>query len=133
MLVRWTIRLLSSLIGIAAGLIISDATLSNFHISVEGVVVATMVFWVVHIVVSFLALRVLIRQPSIAMAGLLAVASTIISLVIVSFIVSSMKVTGFSTYVLATLIIWATTAIGDIVGQRMIRARRIDRQIDRRS
>ncbi len=133
MLVRWTIRLLSSLIGIAAGLIISDATLSNFHISVEGVVVATLVFWVVHIVVSFLALRVLIRQPSIAMAGLLAVASTIISLVIVSFIVSSMKVTGFSTYVLATLIIWATTAIGDIVGQRMIRARRIDRQIDRRS
>ena len=91
MLVRWTIRLLSSLIGIAAGLIISDATLSNFHISVEGVVVATLVFWVVHIVVSFLALRVLIRQPSIAMAGLLAVASTIISLVIVSFIVSSMK------------------------------------------
>ena len=133
MLVRWTIRLLSSLIGIAAGLIISDATLSNFHISVEGVVVATLVFWIVHIVVSFLALRVLIRQPSIAMAGLLAVASTIISLVIVSFIVSSMKVTGFSTYVLATLIIWATTAIGDIVGQRMIRARRIDRQIDRRS
>ena len=133
MLVRWTIRLLSSLIGIAAGLIISDATLSNFHISVEVVVVATLVFWVVHIVVSFLALRVLIRQPSIAMAGLLAVASTIISLVIVSFIVSSMKVTGFSTYVLATLIIWATTAIGDIVGQRMIRARRIDRQIDRRS
>ena len=133
MLVRWTIRLLSSLIGIAAGLIISDATLSNFHISVEGVVVATLVFWIVHIVVSFLALRVLIRQPSIAMAGLLAVASTIISLVIVSFIVSSMKVTGFSTYVLATLIIWATTAIGDIVGQRMIRARRIYRQIDRRS
>jgi hypothetical protein len=133
MLVRWTIRLLSSLIGIAAGLIISDATLSNFHISVEGVVVATLVFWVVHIVVSFLALRVLIRQPSIAMAGLLAVASTIISLVIVSFIVSSMKVTGFSTYVLATLIIWATTAIGDIVGQRMIRARRIDRRNDRRS
>ena len=133
MLVRWTIRLLSSLIGIAAGLIISDATLSNFHISVEGVVVATLGVWVVHIVVSFLALRVLIRQPSIAMAGLLAVASTIISLVIVSFIVSSMKVTGFSTYVLATLIIWATTAIGDIVGQRMIRARRIDRQIDRRS
>ena len=133
MLVRWTIRLLSSLIGIAAGLIISDATLSNFHISVEGVVVATLVFWVVHIVVSFLALRVLIRQPSIAMAGLLAVASTIISLVIVSFIVSSMKVTGFSTYVLATLIIWATTAIGDIVGQRMIRARRLERQIDRRS
>ena len=133
MLVRWTIRLLSSLIGIAAGLIISDATLSDFHISVEGVVVATLVFWVVHIVVSFLALRVLIRQPSIAMAGLLAVASTIISLVIVSFVVSSLKVTGFSTYVLATLIIWATTAIGDIVGQRMIRARRIDRRNDRRS
>lgn len=133
MLVRWTIRLLSSLSGIAAGLIVSDAVLSDFQITVEGVVAATVVFWVVHIVVSFIALQLLIRQPSIAMAGLLAVTSTIVSLIIVGFVVSSLKVHGFSTYVLATLIIWTTTAIGDIVGQQMIRARRLDRRNERRS
>jgi hypothetical protein len=30
------------------------------------------------------------------------------------------------------LIIWATTALGDVIGQSMIRARRLDRRAQRR-
>lgn len=103
---------------------LSAAILSGVHVSASGLVVATLVFWVVHIVVSFLALRVLVRQPSLALAGLLAVASTIASLIVVSLVVSDLSIRGMSTYFFATLVIWATTAIGDLVGTRMIRARR---------
>jgi len=38
-----------------------------------------------------------------------------------------MRIHGVSTYVLATLIIWLATAGGDVVGHRMIRARRQER------
>ena len=121
---RWGIRLGTSLVGIAAGLVLSWAVLSDFHVTTTALVEATLVFWIIHIVVSFFALRVLIRQPSVALAGLLAIASTIVSLIIVSLIVSGLTIHGPATYVYATLIIWVTTALGDVVGQRMLRARR---------
>jgi hypothetical protein len=128
---RLGIRVIASLIGIAVGLIISSAVLSEFSINVTGVVEATLVFWIVHLGVQLLALRVLVRQPSIALAGLLAIASTIVSLIIVNAIVSGLNIHGFSTYVFATLIIWAATAISDTAGTRMAREERQDARDDR--
>ena len=124
MLARWGIRLLASLVGIAAGIILSAAVLSDFSAGAGAIVGATIVFWVVHLIVDFMALRVLVRNPSIAVAGLLALASTIVSLIIVNILVSGLHISGASTYLVATLIIWITTAAGDIVGRRKIRARR---------
>ncbi len=127
MLVRWGIRLGMTLIGIAVGLLLSAALLDDFDVDAQGLVLATLLFWIIHIVVQFLALRVLIRQPSIAMAGLLALASTIIALVIVDIVLDGITIEGAGTYVLATLIIWITTAASDVLGGRMIRERRRDR------
>jgi CDP-diglyceride synthetase len=121
------------LAGAAVGLLISSAALSGLSISVTALIEATVIFWIVHLVVQFLALRVLIRQPSVALAGLLAIASTIVSLVVVNLIVPGLHVHGATTYLFATLIIWVTTAAADFVGQRMIRDRRLDRREERRS
>ncbi len=129
MFARLGIRFGSALIGIALGIVVSAAVLSGVSVTPVALVEATAVFWLVHIVVSFMALRVLVRQPSVSMAGLLAVASTVVSLIIVSLIISGLSIKGPMSYLGATLIIWATTAIGDVVGSRMIRARR---QRDRR-
>jgi CDP-diglyceride synthetase len=126
-LARWGIRLLTSLAGIAVGIVVSATLLDDFSTDAGAVVVATVLFWIVHLAVQFLALRVLIRQPSVALAGLLALASTIVALIIVNIIVSGMRIHGISTYVLATLIIWLATVGGDVVGHRMIRARRQER------
>jgi hypothetical protein len=98
--------------------------LSDFSINATGVLEATLVFWLVHLGVQILALRVLVRQPSIALAGLLALAATIVSLIIVNAIVSGLFVHGIDTYVFAALIIWLTTALSDTVGSRMTRERR---------
>jgi putative membrane protein len=132
MLVRWGIRIGTSLVGIAVGIIISSAVLSKFSIDAAAVVEATLVFWLVHLVVQVLALRVLVHEPSIALAGLLALASTIVSLIIVNAIVSRLTIHGFQTYVFATLIIWVATAISDMIGRRMIKARRQERREERK-
>jgi hypothetical protein len=123
-LVRWGIRIGASLVGIAVGLLIATAALSDFSIGAGGFVEATLLFWVTHIVIQFMALRVLIRQPSIALAGLLALASTVIALIVVNFVVSGITISGAGTYVVAALLIWVTTAVGDMIGGRMIRDRR---------
>jgi hypothetical protein len=126
MLTRWGIRLGSSLVGIAAGLLLSAAAISTFSISTAALIEATLIFWLVHFIVQVMALRVLIRQPSIALAGLLALASTIVSLIVVNAIVSGLTIHGAKTYVPAALIIWITTAVGDTIGARMIKERRLD-------
>jgi putative membrane protein len=126
-LARWGIRLLTSLAGIAVGIVVSATVLDDFSIDAGALVVATVLFWIVHLTVQFLALRVLIRQPSVALAGLLALASTIVALIVVNIIVSGMSIHGIATYVLATLIIWLATVVGDVFGHRMIRARRQER------
>ena len=132
MLARWGIRIAMGLIGVAAGVLVSSAVLADMSISTTGLVEATVIFWLIHIGVQFVALRVLIRQPSVALAGLLAVASTIVSLVIVVLIVPGLYIHGASTYLFATLIIWATTAVADVIGTRRIRDRRTGRRQERR-
>ena len=121
---RGGIRLGSSLVGIAVGILLSSSLLSRFSITAAGVVEATLVFWVLYLVVSLLALHVLVREPSRAEAGLLALASTIVSLIIVNAIVGGLTIHGIQTYVAAAVIIWLTTSISDVIGRRMIRARR---------
>ena len=132
MLRRWGIRLAFSLVGIAVGLLLCTAALSSFSVSAAGLVEATLLFWLAHIVVQFLALKVLVRQPSVALAGLLALASTIVALAIVNAIVSGMQIGGPSTYVPATLIIWACTAISDTIATRRVREDRVERRQERR-
>jgi len=124
MLSRWGIRLTSSLVGIAAGLLLSAAIVSNVSISATALVKATLIFWVVHFIVQVVALRILIRQPSISLAGLLALLSTVISLIIVTAIVGGLSIHGPKAYIPATLIIWVTTALSDTIGARKIKASR---------
>jgi putative membrane protein len=124
MLVRWGIRVGTSLAGVAVGIIVSSAVLGKFSINATAVVEAVLIFWLVHLVVQLFALKVLVHEPSIALAGLLALASTIVALIIVNAIVSGLSIHGFQTYVFATLIIWVATSISDMIGRRMIKARR---------
>ena len=130
-LARLAIRLGTSLVGIAVGIIVSSAVLSRFSINATAVVEATLVFWFIHLATQFLALKVLVHQPSIALAGLLAIASTIVALIIVNVIVSGLSIRGLNTYVFATLIIWVMTSISDIAARQMIRARRDERAAQR--
>jgi hypothetical protein len=127
MLARVGIRVVASFAGILIGIVVSVALLSGFSASATAIVESTLLFWVVHVVLNFVALRILIRQPSVATAGLLALASTIVSLIIVDLVISGLKIHGVGSYVIATVIIWIATALSGMIGRRMIRQRRIER------
>lgn len=93
------------LAGVAAGILLASLILVDMSVSATALVETTVIFWLVHTGVQFLALRILVRPPSVALAGPLAIASTIISLIIVVLIVSGFHVHSLSTYLFATLII----------------------------
>ena len=127
-MVRFGIRVGASLVGILVGILISTAALNKFSVSATAVIEATVLFWLVHLGVQFVALRVLVREPSIALAGLLALASTIVSLMIVNAVISGLSIRGIQTYLVATVIIWITTSISDVIARQMIRSRRRERR-----
>lgn len=127
MLARLGIRFVFSLVGILIGIVASVALLSGFSATAQAIVVSTLLFWAVNLVVNFVALRVLIRQPSVTTAGLLALASTIVSLIIVNVVVSGLKIRGVGTYLATTVIIWIATTLAGMIGGRMIRQRRVER------
>lgn len=128
MLKRLAVRFAASLIGIAAGLLICGAVLTQFHINAAAVVEAALLFWVIHMIVQLIALRVLVREPSVALAGLLALASTIISLLLVNAIITGLTIHRLYTYALATIIIWIATALADMIGRRIVRKQRAERR-----
>ena len=49
MLIRWAIRVGTSLVGIAIGIIVSSVVLSKFSIDAAARVEATFVIWLVHL------------------------------------------------------------------------------------
>ena len=127
-LARFGIRILAALGGIFVGIVIAAAVLGGVDADATAIVEATIVFWVVHIVVTFFALRVFVRDPSVSLALLLALASTIVSLIVVSIVASDFSVDGVGDYVVAGIIIWICTAIADVIGGHLIRERRRDRR-----
>jgi hypothetical protein len=127
---RLGIRIFSSLAGIAVGLVLSAAFLGGFHISFGAVVISSLVFWAIHLIVSFIVLRLFIRQPSLALVGLLTLGSTIVSLILVNVFVNGITIHGVQAYVISTVIIWICTVGADFVGRRRIRQNRRERRGD---
>jgi len=121
---RLGIRLGASRAGVAIGILVADALLTDFSASVTAIIETTIVFWLVNLAVSFMAIKVLVRNPSVAVAGLLALTATILSLIIVNILVSGLHIHGTTTYVFATLIIWVTSAVATMVGGRKAREQR---------
>ena len=125
MLARWGIRIASSLIGIAVGIVLSTAIFDGFSSTDDGTRRGDdrLLDRVPDRQLPRPA-RASIRQPSVGLAGLLALASTIVSLIIVNLIVSDISIRGVSTYLGATVVIWISTVVADSIGRRMIRDRR---------
>jgi hypothetical protein len=121
---RLRMRVFSSLIGIFVGLIVSAAVLSRFSVTLTALVVATLVFWVVHIVAELLALRVFFRDPSFLMLLVVSLGATVVSLIVVELFVSGLSIHGAGTYVEAALIIWACTSVSLAAGRHRLRERR---------
>ena len=95
-------------------------------LNLASLIEATLIFFGVNFVVQVIALRTLVRQPSVALAGLLAMAATVVALIIVNLIVNDMQLHGIGTYVGAALIVWLGMAAADIFAGRKLRERRAD-------
>lgn len=124
MLTRLVTRVAAGLAGAVLGLVLSAALLSGVTLTVSGLIEAAIVFWVIYILVTFVAIRALVREPTITRVVLLPMLVTIASLVICSILVSDLSIRGVMSYVWSGLILWACMAGAHTIDRRKLREQR---------
>lgn len=103
-----------ALIANAIALIVGAWVLPGMSLSWVAFVIAVAIFTVVAVVID-----PLIRQVSVTKAPVLigssALVSTLVALIVTSLVSSGLRISGISTWILATVIVWAVSVIARMI------------------
>lgn len=124
-MVRFLIRTAIFLVTAALGLLVAFWILPDFHIEWGGFLVATLVFAIAQSVLSPLIFKLAHRHAPAVLGGI-GLVSTFVALFIASLFPNGIQISGFTTWVLATLIVWAVTALGTWLLPLIFLKRRVD-------
>jgi uncharacterized membrane protein YvlD (DUF360 family) len=110
-MIRLLLRAAISLVTVAVALLICLWVLPGFSIGFAGFIVAVIVFAIAQAILAPLILKIVTRHAE-ALVGGIGLISTFVALLIASLFPSGVHLSGISTWLLATLIIWVVTALG---------------------
>jgi uncharacterized membrane protein YvlD (DUF360 family) len=107
-------RVVLSLLSNALGVWVADLLLTGFHVEyLTGFVVEVAIFTVITALVQPLIIKMTFRR-SAALAGSSALIATFVALLI-TVLISKMSISGVSTWILATIIIWLVSMLGGVL------------------
>ena len=104
-MLRMLASLIIHLLANAVGLIVAAALLSGFRIDGFAFVVAVVIFTVVEVIADPLITKMALTSLP-ALRGGVALVITLVWLIVTSLVSSGIHITGLTTWVLATLIVW---------------------------
>lgn len=113
-MIRSLIRLVLTLIGNALGLWIASLILDDMSLTASGFVIAVVIFTVLAAVLQRLIVKLASeRAPALETGS--ALISTFLALVITTLVSDGLEISGFSTWVIATVLVWILTLIAGIL------------------
>ncbi|HSN42992.1 MAG TPA: phage holin family protein [Propionibacteriaceae bacterium] len=110
-MIRMLINLAINVASAAIGLLASAILLPGFDLQVRGFLAAAAVLSIAQTVLGPFVFT-MARKYATAMLGGIGIVSTLIALVIANLVPGGVSVNGFSTWILAALIIWLCMALG---------------------
>jgi putative membrane protein len=113
-MIRLLIRLVIMLLANAIGLIIAAAILPDMTISGAAFIIAVLIFTAIEVLAEPLLGNIAQRSVP-ALRGGVALIATFIGLVITAAVSSGLSITGVSTWLLATLIVWLAALIAALI------------------
>ena len=113
-MVRLLASLTLSVLGNAVGLLAAAFLLDGFSMSLEGFIISVLVFTAAQAILSPLVLKMAIQYLPVLRGGI-ALATTLVALVVASMLTSSLQISGLSTWIIAPLIIWVVTIVAGIL------------------
>lgn len=113
-MVVWLIRTLLHLLANAVGLIVADALLSGFSLTITSLVVVTVIFTLVEAVAGPLLVSISIKNVP-ALTGGISLVTTFVGLLITNYFSDGIEISGFSTWLLASLIVWGAALLAGAI------------------
>ena len=109
-MIRLLIRIGLSLLGNALGLWVASLILDDMSVSGTAFVVAVLIFTVLTAVIQPLVTK-MAMQNAPALQGSSALVTTFLALLITELISDGLQISGLSTWIFATVIVWFFTMI----------------------
>ena len=112
------IRILASLVlnilSSAVGLFVASLILSGFSINGLGFAIAVVIFSGIELIVDPLITKVALTSVP-ALRGGVALVTTFVSLLLTTLVSDGISISGFSTWFLATLIVWLFSLVATLL------------------
>lgn len=113
-MVRFLIRTVIFLLSAALGLLVASWILDDFTVSTTGFVVVAVVFAIAQSVLAPFIAKMTARYAPAFLGGV-GLVSTYVALLIATIVGDGLQITGVQTWILATLIVWLTTALATLI------------------
>lgn len=110
-MVRLLIRVAIFLATAALGLFVASLLLPDFKLSTSGFIMAVVVFAISQTILTPFMFKMAKRYAA-ALVGGVGLISTYIALLIATVVADGLQISGFRTWILATLVVWIVTAFG---------------------
>ena len=110
MLISFGIRLLAN----AVGLIVANLVLDDMELNASGFIIAVLIFTVAQLILQPLIVKIAMTNAQ-ALMGATALVTTLVGLIITDLISDGLSITGFVTWCLATVIVWAAALVAGLI------------------
>lgn len=122
-MVRFLIRIAVFLGAVALGLLLAALLIPGFHVHAAGFIVAMLVFAAAQAVIEWLIERIFHRSAP-TVAGIAGLASTFLALWLATLLSDGLSFDGVAPWILATVVVWLTTAVLGWLAARFLPDRR---------
>ena len=109
-MVRAFFSVLVHLIANALGLILAAWILDDMTLNASGFLLALLIFTIIEIVIQPLIVQMSMRHAR-ALAGSSALLASFVALIITAWVSDGLQISGGTTWLLATVIIWAASLL----------------------
>jgi hypothetical protein len=113
-MVRFVVSSLLQLLGNAIGLVVAAVVLEDMALSGTAFVIAAAIFTVASIVLQPLIVKIAMKNAT-ALMGSTALVTTFVGLVVTTVLSDGLSITGATTWVLATIIVWVAALVAGIL------------------
>jgi hypothetical protein len=109
-MIRFVLSAIAQLIANAVALLVADAVLDDMKLTADGFLTAVVIFTIAEVLL-LPFFRQMALQKAHALAGSTALAASLGALVVATALSDGLQIDGISTWVIATLIVWAASLI----------------------
>ena len=130
-MVRLLIRTVIFLGSAALGLGVASLVLDGFTLTWQGFLVTVLVFATAQTILSPFIAKLTARNAPAFLGGV-GLVSTFVALLVASVVANGLVITGWQTWILATLVVWLVTAVATVTLPLLFLRKAVQKRSDRK-